>query len=307
MNDSFTILDDVTVIVDNELHKDSLLEIKYWKRILQELISKSERELLSNVRFYLIFGNKPASIQNTEGIINVIIIADERQTLRRNLYNGSNIIFQSSYSPDKFKQEYSKIFEFPVGYNGELDLENPKQFSERSINVFFSGNLHKGRRRMFDFYSYLRYLPFFAQHRLQAKIKSTYDNKYPRSYIRFTNGFMRGLNFKEYSNFIKNSKIVLTPHGSIVEECFRHYEAMKCGCIIISERLPENYFFTGSPIIQVDDWKEADKLIKGLLNDPARMQELHLAALEWWQKVMSESAVASYMADIISKNQPSIA
>jgi hypothetical protein len=160
---------------------------------------------------------------------------------------------------------------------------------------------------MFDFYSYLRYLPFFAQHRLQAKIQSVYDNKYPNSYIRFTNGFMRGLDFKEYAEYIRNSKIVLTPHGSVVEECFRHYEAMKCGCIIVSERLPDNYFFSGSPIIQIDDWKEGDKIIKELLRNPQKMQELHLAALQWWQNVMSESAVARYMANIISKNQPSLA
>ncbi|WP_210519747.1 glycosyltransferase family protein [Hymenobacter terricola] len=303
MNTTFFISDKITLILDSQLSKDNLLELKYWKLILEKLMAKQIDNYFSNVHFYLVFGNQPINMAMSKDVLNVFLIADERQTLQPTIYNGSNIVFQSSYTPAKFGNVYSKLFAFPVGYNGELDFSNPVPFSERSVNVFFSGNLHRGRRRMFKFYSYLRYFPFFLQHRLQEKIKSTYDDKYPNSYIRFTNGFMRGLNFEEYANYIKNSKIVLTPHGSVVEECFRHYEAMKCGCVIISERLPENHFFSGSPIIQIDDWKEADKIIKELLENPDRMQELHIAALQWWKDVMSESAVADYMADIISKNQ----
>jgi hypothetical protein len=106
---------------------------------------------------------------------------------------------------------------------------------------------------------------------------------------------MQGLSFEQYADYIKKSKIVLTPHGSLAEECFRHYEAMKCGCLIISERLPDNYFFSESPIIQISDWAEGDRIIKDLLADPARMQALHEAALRWWRDVMSEPAVAVYM------------
>jgi len=112
---------------------------------------------------------------------------------------------------------------------------------------------------------------------------------------------MQGLSFEQYAQYIKNSKIVLTPHGSVAEECFRHYEAVKCGCIIISERLPENYFLSASPIIQVDNWGQADKIIKGLLANPQQMEELHLATLKWWQEVVFEPAVATHMKGILEK------
>ncbi len=287
--------------MDRQLSRDNLLELKYWKRIVEELVAKLDVNDLQRIHFYLIFGNQPVVIEDADAVLNVFLITDERQTPRPNLYDGNNIIFQSYYSELVFGKVYSNLFAFPLGYNGHLDLDSPVPFSERKINVFFSGNLHKGRREMFNFYSYLRYLPFFAQHRLQERIKSVYDNKYPSSYIRFTSGFARGLSLVEYADYIKNSKIVLTPRGSIAEECFRHYEAMKCGCIVVSERLPENHFFVGSPIIQVDTWNDADKIIKNLLENPAKMQKLHLASLQWWQEVMSESAVANYMAGIIGK------
>nr|GFD58552.1 hypothetical protein [Tanacetum cinerariifolium] len=83
--------------------------------------------------------------------------------------------------------------------------------------------------------------------------------------------------------------------GSVADECFRHYEAMKAGCIIVSERLPDNPFFSDSPIIQVANWEEGDAAIKKLLAQPATMQQLHEAALRWWRDVMSETAVAGYM------------
>ena len=303
MIESLSILKNVNIIKNKSLPLENLLELKYWTKILEEFFASDKKNQFQHIRFYLVFENIPVVIDETEGIINVFIIADEHQRLNPSLYDGKNIIFQAYYSPLIFENAYPKIYAFPLGYNGKLSLENEILFSERKVNVFFSGNLHKGRTKMFDFYSYLRYLPFFLQHRLQGKIKSVYDKKYPDSYIRFTNGFMQGLNFDDYTGYIKNCKIVLTPRGSVVEECFRHYEAMKCGCIIISERLPQNHFFSGSPIIQIDDWKDADLIIKSLLSNPVRMQELHLAALRWWNDVMSESAVARYMAGIISQNE----
>lgn len=274
---------------------EHLLELDYWKRILQLLQARLSAAQLDGLYFQLVFGNASLAAAPETGYTNVFIIADEYQQPRPDLYDGRSIVFQSSYSGRVFKGIYNKIFPFPIGYNGKLDLENPLPFAERPINVFFSGNLHRGRRRMFSYYSYLRYLPFALQHRLQARLKSTYDRKYPQSYLRFTSGFMQGLNFEQYADYIKKSKIVLTPHGSLAEECFRHYEAMKCGCIIISERLPENDFFSESPIIQIDEWADGDHIIRQLLADPARMQALHVEATRWWREVMSEPAVAAYM------------
>ena len=303
MNELVHLINNVYIIKDEQMPVANLLELKYWKNILEELFTIEIDKQFHNVRFYLVFGNKPIEVPNDEDILNVFLIADEHQTLTPGIYNGKNIIFQSSYSPEVFKNKYLKIYEFPVGYNGKLNLNNATPFLERKTNVFFSGNLHRGRAKMFDFYSHMRLLPFFVQHRLQGRIKTFYDNKYPSSYIRFTNGFMQGLRFDEYASYLKNCKIVLSPRGSIVAECFRHYEAMKCGCIIVSERLPENHFFSGSPIIQIDNWKDADRIIKDLLSNPIKMQDLHVAALKWWHDVMSEPAVARYMAEIISNNQ----
>lgn len=301
MTKTFTLSESITVILDDNLSPNNLLEQKFWMDILHFLKNELSEKKFNSLNFYLIFGKNNVLVPCNENRTNIIIIADEHQNLRPEIYCNGNIIFQSSYSEKIFAHVYDKIFAFPVGYNKNLNLNSCIPFPDRKINVFFSGNLHRGRKRMFNYYSYLRVLPFFLQHRIQAKLKIIYDNAYPDSYIRFTDGFMRGLDSESYSAFLKNSKIVLTPHGSIAEECFRHYEAIKAGCIIVSERLPRNYFFDNSPIIQIESWEQGDGIIRQLLADPDRMMKLHQDSLKWWKDVMSEAAVARYMKDIITK------
>lgn len=303
MSFSRQVASNIVVITNQEVPLANLVEIGYWTRILACLRAELGDEAFHRYYFQLVFSNS-VPLEAKSGHPNIFLIADEHQTLRPALYDGKNVVFQSYYSAAVFKKHYDKLVAFPLGYSDKLNLEQAVPFAERTVNVFFSGNLHRGRRRMFNYYSYLRHLPFALQHRLQARIGSVYDHKYPQSVLRFTSGFMQGLGPEEYANLIKNSKIVLTPHGSVSEECFRHYEAMKAGCIIVSERLPDNHFFAGSPVIQIDDWREGDTIIKQLLRDPVRMQALHEAALRWWHDVMAEPAVARYMAAILHQESP---
>lgn len=66
-------------------------------------------------------------------------------------------------------------------------------------------------------------------------ISSLYDN----AYIRFYSGFNNGDDYNKYAYYLQNSKIVLSPKGFHSTECFRFYEAMRQGCIVITEELPK--------------------------------------------------------------------
>lgn len=285
--------------IDKMYFDQKYLEAKYLKGIFYNLYNNLGKKVFSDINFNLIFDNQKLKITGNLNKLNIYVIIDEHQRLRFDLYDGKNIIFQAYYSEQKFKSAYNKLFPFPLGYNGKLDLDNSVSFADRNINVFFSGNLHKGRSNMYNYYGLFKYMPFSLQHRLQSCLGVTYDRKYPDSYIRFTNGFLKGLDYEGYANYIRNSKIILTPSGSCSEECFRHYEALKCGCVVISDKLPENPFLTNSPIIQVDNWKQADQIIKELLNTPDELYALHQASLRWWEDMVSEQAVARYMKEII--------
>jgi len=293
--------ENVALLLDNQRQPNGVLELAYWQGILRELQAQLTAPEWSSLTFYLVFSSSDQLAQHLQpsqrpGVTNVLLISDEHQRLKPALYAEGNLIFQAYHDDARFAGLYDGLFALPLGYNGQMELANTIAFADRTNNVFFSGNLHRGRRDIFNSYSYLRHLPFPLQHRLQKLIGSNYDHRYPASYIRFTGGFAQGLQPAEYARFIGNSKIVLTPRGSVSAECFRHYEALKCGCIVVSEPLPANHFFNNSPIIQVKNWREGDRLIKQLLADPARMLALHHASLRWWEEHLAEPAVARYMA-----------
>ena len=119
--------------------------------------------------------------------------------------------------------------------------------------------------------------------------------------INFTSGFATGISGSEYANILYNSKIVLCPKGCTSSETFRHYEAMRAGCIIISSDLPDTEFYKNAPFIILKDWKKINSIVRALLMQPDKMQELHLATLDWWKDKCNEGAVAKYMTSRINK------
>jgi hypothetical protein len=78
-------------------------------------------------------------------------------------------------------------------------------------------------------------------------------------------------------------------------ECFRHFEAMRAGCVIISEPLPDTPFYANSPLIQVNNWEKGCDIAQELLKDEAKLEEIHRKTLAWWEEKCSEHATAQYI------------
>jgi hypothetical protein len=48
-------------------------------------------------------------------------------------------------------------------------------------------------------------------------------------------------------------------------------------------------------VITVRDWSELPAVVLPLVRDQVRLEELHLATLDWWRTRCSEDAVAAYV------------
>jgi hypothetical protein len=178
-----------------------------------------------------------------------------------------------------------------------------KNLAERQIKVFFSGNLNKGRVALYKLlsqsgipdiiYGYL--MKVFK--RVPSLIKRDFSDRFPSSYLHFTNGFKKGLHPEKYTEMLYNSQIVLCPKGFLRAETYRHFEAMRAGCVIISEKLPDTYLYRNSPIIQVDSWQEGVAVVEKLLNDPGLLSYHHQQTLKWWKNVCSELSTAQHVAN----------
>ena len=99
----------------------------------------------------------------------------------------------------------------------------------------------------------------------------------------------------DYSRSLMQTQICLCPRGTR-GETYRIHEALRSGCVVVSERLSASWYLTGSPVIQIDDWRELRGIVHALRQDWARMRELHERALAWWHEMLSPRAVAARVA-----------
>jgi hypothetical protein len=247
--------------------------------------------------------NKPLSLQDNPGKSKVLIyVSDETSSIPLELGRHCVAIFKA-YLPQEFPEQ--RLYALPLGYVRGVPAYDSIPLIQRRTNVFFSGTIHRSRA---SFGQTLVYLAGKSKHRTELKnpdltptpsrdsgILYDWSCAFPDSYICITTGFSKGLNRTSYGAKLCDSKIALCPGGWQSSETFRHYEAMRAGCIVISDRLPDTRLYRNSPIIQLADWTYLDRTIENLLGDTARMVALQGDTLNWWKTVCSESAVAAFI------------
>lgn len=79
------------------------------------------------------------------------------------------------------------------------------------------------------------------------------------------------------------------------------FEALRCGCVVICNRLPDHWFYAGSPAIQIDDWRDLEATVRPLIADPQHLFALHSQSLAWWKSRCSEHAVAAVFVKFLSE------
>lgn len=247
-------------------------------------------------------GRTPSSIHyKTDKKKVLLYLSDERGSDPSDYAPNYFIIFKAYIGTGNFA---SKVYPFPLGCVNEVPAFGIKPINQRRYNFFFRGNLNVNR---LDFYRVVSRLSFilppqrFLSHplyrRLLLRIRSDFSRLFPGSIIIFNRNFKEGYSVYEYGQVLAESKIVLSPNGFTSPECFRLYEAMRAGCVVIAERLPDVIFYKDSPIIQVANWKVGLAIANELLKDPERLRILQEKTIEWWNTVCSEKATASYMLE----------
>lgn len=176
-----------------------------------------------------------------------------------------------------------QVHVIPLGCNGDLPEPAWVPWAERGLDVFFSGQVLPWRgpfishaiQLLFDLQPYLE---------LQAQILLT-----PR--------FRGGLDPETYSRTLMNSRIALIPPG-ISPITLRMFEAMRSGCLLLTNRLPDFWYLEGLPrVILPPDWHGLSDEVLGLLHDPARQLAMHQATREHYFKFCTPAAIADYVRD----------
>jgi hypothetical protein len=299
------------VIYDsNSLYSwEELNEAEFLVRVFSEL-----KEVLNdsfNDFFFVVFsdyggGRAPNTVDLKVSKRKILIVVSDEYGADPSRLSGSYFaIFKAYIGQSKLK---GNIFPFPLGYVKGVPLFKVEPIARRKVSVFFRGNLNTNRidfyRSLFRLFGLLpaqRFLRHKYYRKLLLWLRSDFSSEIPDSILVFNDGFKRGFSPETYGCVLADSKIVLSPKGFNSTECFRIYEAMRAGCVIISEKLPDVIFYKGSPVIQVDDWGEGVKRAKELMQDKEELQRLQLETVAWWNLKCSEKATAIYMSTSLMK------
>src|SRR5690554_1803593 len=284
---------------------DQLNESLFIERLLENLM------LILGLSFeeyeFWIFSNQypkkilPESINYSSRKKKVLLyFSDESGMDPASLADSYFAIFKS-YMPKH--SESSNVFPLALGYVRGVPELSVLNINERKYNVFFQGNLNKNRIEFYrNFSSVKGLLPSgnMLKHGLYRELliryRSDYSSFFPNSRIVFNRSFKSGVNEEVYGEVLRDSKVVLFPRGVHSCESFRHYEAMRAGCVILSEQLPRNHLYEGSPIIEVENWSEGLKSVEDLLMNKQKLEKIQKEMVEWWNTRCSEKATAHFIS-----------
>ena len=263
---------------------DSIHEYDFLREIFNNL--RSDFNLFENFDFYIYTQHNtnilPESCYNSGSKILIYLSNETNSQLPSEVINNYKFIFKSHLDKSLFK-DINNLYYLPLGYSKFVPKLPIKNITERKYNLFFSGNLNINRINVYN---------------ETLKNKAFYENI--NSYIKFTDGFAKGLSPEEYANVLNESKIVLSPRGFITTDCFRTYEAMRQGCIVISDKLFDEEIFNNSPIIQIKDWSDLSYIANYIISNEDFINRLSNNTIQYYENIFSGKGVSKYIVDIIN-------
>lgn len=190
------------------------------------------------------------------------------------------------------------VYDIPLGYYNQLDFPI-KDIRSRRYDVSFAGSVvHES----YPVWSVKRWLdtPKSASRKKMIAALDKIKKEHPefRVKLSITSGFEAAwsADASSYSQEMMDTKICLVPRGATLET-FRFFEALRYGCVVITEALPSRWFYDGSPAVRVKNWTDLQWTLKKLIGDERLMQRKHQESLEWWRNKCSEAAVGTYIAE----------
>lgn len=210
---------------------------------------------------------------------------------------------------DELKKDYKHIFanyfwdegnakSLQLGYHTQTKNKRIIPIRERLFNITFTGCLNRNRVQLV---STLTNIPIkwiglgllFTKKFTLKILNNLAKYKYNNDYYQFNDGFNNGLNEEDYNFILRNTKIALCPKGWVNTETFRLYEAMKWGCVVISEELPDRSYYKGIPIIKVKDWNEGIEIANELIKDINKLEEMSKKNIQFYKDNLSPEATAN--------------
>lgn len=202
------------------------------------------------------------------------------------------------------RRQFAPFCEIPLG-TANQEVVSFKEFDARSTTLFFAGSVTHGayttswggaikdilNPKRASRVAMLRNLGLVADRDPTVRVEAAVASDYAEAI------HSDGL---DYSERLMDAKISLVPRGAC-PETFRFFQAMRAGCIVITDVALSQRFYANSPAIQLKSWNELEDVVQSLMADPDLLGQLHRDALDWWSMHCSEEAVGRYIATILGE------
>ena len=199
----------------------------------------------------------------------------------------------SRFNPKAIRNIFRKVLHVPLGCFGEF--HPPDVGLEcRTIDCAFLGSIDRPQHSGWSLYNMITPPKILARQKMVEMLKSHLSRRPEiRGVFSVTSNFGDSISRQEtYAETLSQCKISLCPRGSNYET-YRYYESLKAGCVVISEAIPDAWFYKDHPAVVIGDWSEAPRIVDRLLADPAGMIRMSEAARSFWQSHLSEGVVAA--------------
>jgi hypothetical protein len=193
-----------------------------------------------------------------------------------------------------------RIYTIPLGYHSQEELPQiPMQ--DRTLDLFFAGEL--ATKLLPTTYRYwVSTSKAEARKQLWRVLKRMErDSEWRIDLDDIGVGDIgtRATQFHLYSQKMMNSRICLAPRGSMAET-FRLYEGLRAGCLVITNRLPDDPFLRCAPVIQINHWKELPGFLQKHARDVDALEHYRHSSLEWWQSHCHERVIGPQVAHFLN-------
>jgi hypothetical protein len=203
--------------------------------------------------------------------------------------------FQKSHKL-KLSEARRKTLHVPLGLYTYFDPD-PKPTAERPIDYAFLGSVSFDQR--FENWIHRLVTPpkvLARRAMLDAfqRVPNTIKGK-----VYTTGDFWESVkNQRDYEITLGNTKISVCPRGTTYET-YRFFESCKAGCVVVCEPLPNVWFYQKHPGIVIKDWSRLPAIIEELLANEAVLAAKSAEALDYWNNIVSERAVAVRVAQFV--------
>lgn len=229
--------------------------------------------------------------------------------LTRMARNGLQRLLRSMRCGAPFRRPAS-LYAFPLGptqIKHGLGATAPTDFQARTWDIVFLGSIGRTAKTPWPFGGRIGLSPKAAS-RLSV-IRALRDASVAGSTLKVLVGcadhpqFGPPLDQDAYRAALTDAKISLCPRGNF-PETFRHAEAAEAGSIVMTDPLPDEWYFSDHPFIVIDDWTTAVARAQSILSDPVAASNLALACRRWYETKCSPEAVARFIVSKVMTHIP---